>query len=121
MILYPEQIILDHEICLNTLDMFKEFEFNELDMALDVIKKVGPQSHYLLEKHTRDHIRDFRYSPLLRDKDAEGNLRQPREAAIDEFKRIKTTHQPEPLPDSVQKELDLILAAADREAEKLGA
>jgi trimethylamine--corrinoid protein Co-methyltransferase len=120
MILYPEQIILDHEICLNALDMFNEFEFNELDMALDVIKKVGPQSHYLLEKHTRDHIRDFRYSPLLRDKDAEGNLRQPREAAIDEFKRIYATHQPEPLPDSVLKELDLILAAADREAENLG-
>jgi trimethylamine--corrinoid protein Co-methyltransferase len=121
MILYPEQIILDHEICLNAFELLKEFEFNELDMALDVIKNVGPQSHYLLEKHTRDHIRDFRYSPLLRKKDKEGNLRQPREVSIDEFQRIYATHQPEPLPDNVQKELDHILTAADQEAEKLGA
>jgi trimethylamine--corrinoid protein Co-methyltransferase len=121
MILYPEQIILDHEICLTAFELLKEFEFNELDMALDVIKKVGPQSHYLLEKHTREHIRDFRYSPLLRKKDQEGNLRQPREVAIDEFKQIYATHQPEPLPESVQIELDHILAAADRESEKLGA
>ena len=121
MILYPEQIILDHEICLIAFELFKEFEFNEIDMALDVIKNVGPQSHYLLEKHTRDHIRDFRYSPLLRNKNKEGDLRKPREAAIDEFKEIYATHKPEPLPDSVQKELDQILAAADREAENLGA
>ena len=47
--------------------------------------------------------------------------RQPREVAIDEFKQIYATHQPEPLPESVQMELDHILAAADREAEKLGA
>ena len=121
MILYPEQIILDHEICLIAFELFKEFEFNEIDMALDVIKNVGSQSHYLLEKHTRDHIRDFRYSPLLRNKNKEGDLRKPREAAIDEFKEIYAKHKPEPLPDSVQKELDQILAAADREAENLGA
>jgi trimethylamine--corrinoid protein Co-methyltransferase len=89
-------------------------------MALDVIAKVGPGGHYLREKHTREHIRDFRYSPLFRSRNDLGNLRPPRDVALDEFKEIFATHQPEPLSDNVLKELDQILAAADRTAENLG-
>lgn len=120
MVLYPEQIILDHELCLYMHNTFNEFEFNEVDMALDVIKEVGPGGHYLLEKHTRQHIRDFRYSPLFRQKDEAGNLRPPPELAREEFMRINNNHRPEPLPESAQKELDRILESADREAENLG-
>jgi len=121
MVLYPEQIILEHETCLHAFEIFKKFEFNEQEMALDLIKKVGPRGHFLREKHTRDHIRDFRYSPLLRVVDEFGNPRQPRDLALEEFKRIYATHQPEPLPVHVQMELDRIITAADREAEKIGA
>jgi trimethylamine--corrinoid protein Co-methyltransferase len=120
MILYPEQVILDHELCLSVHRSFNEFIFNEVDMALDVIKHVGPRGHYLLEKHTREHIRDFRYSPLFRQQDDQGSFRSPREMAVEEFKRIHATHQPQPLPKSVQKELDRILETADREAERSG-
>jgi len=120
MILYPEQIILELEMCQYAYDMFELFEFNISNMALDVIKKVGPRGHYLREKHTRQHIRDFRYSPLFRQKDEEGNSRPPQEAALDEFKQIYQNHQPEPLPDDDLRELDQILAAAERTAENLG-
>jgi trimethylamine--corrinoid protein Co-methyltransferase len=121
MILYPEQLILEHETCLSVYELFEKFGFNELDMALDLIKKVGPRGHYLREKHTRAHIRDFRYSPLLRKKDDQGNPQQPRDAGLEEFKRIFANHQPEPLPETILKELDRILGAADKEAERLGA
>jgi trimethylamine--corrinoid protein Co-methyltransferase len=120
MILYPEQIILEHETCLHALDIFKTYEFNEEDMALDVIAKVGPGGHYLREKHTRAHIRDFRYSPFLWAKDEQGKPRMPRDVALEEFNKINETHQPEPLPDHVLKELDQILAAADQTAKELG-
>lgn len=120
MILYPEQIILEHETCLHAYDVFEKYEFNELDMVLDVIKKVGPRGHYLREKHTRTHIRDFRYSPLLRKVDEHGNPRLPRDVALEEFKKIYAAHHPVPLPDRVQGELERILAAADKEANKLG-
>ena len=121
MILYPEQIILEHETCLHAYEVFEEYEFNKLDMSLDVINKVGPRGHYLREKHTRAHIRDFRYSRLLRKVDEHGDPRPPRDVALEEFKKIYATHRPEPLPDRVLGELDRIVAAADREAEKLGA
>jgi trimethylamine--corrinoid protein Co-methyltransferase len=120
MILYPEQVILEHETCLRAYEVFDGFEFNEIDMALDVIGKVGPRGHYLREKHTRQHIRDFRYSPLLRKVDASGKRRLPQEIALEEFNKLYATHQPEPLPDKVLAELDQITAAADREAENLG-
>ena len=121
MILYPEQIILDSEMALNLYDTYKEFEFKDLDESLDVIKSVGPRGHFLREKHTRTHIRDFHYSPIFRQQDENGNLRQPRDVAIDEFKKIFDTHHPEPLPEDKSKELEKILASADKTAEGLEA
>ncbi len=120
MILYPEQIIFDAEIATNVYDIFKEFEFKDFDISLDVIKAVGPRGHYLRQKHTRKHVRDFHYSPIFHQLDAEGNLREPREIAIEEFKKIYDSHQPELLPDPVLKELDQILVAADKTEKTLG-
>lgn len=120
MVLNPEQIILDAEIAMNVYETYKPFEFKDLDISLEVIKAVGPRGHYLRQKHTRSHMRDFHYSPIFRHQDAEGKEREPREMAIEGFKKIYETHHPKPLPDSVLKELDQILAAADRTAKTLG-
>ena len=73
MILYPEHMILQHEACQYAYDLLHGFKFDEADMALDVIADVGPRSHFLRQKHTRKHIRDFRL-PLLR---ARGRRWQP--------------------------------------------
>ena len=119
MILYPEQIILDSAIAMDVYNTYKEFEFKDFEINLDVIKNVGPGGHYLREKHTRTHIRDFHYSPILRQLDANGKLRQPRDVAFDEFRKIYDTHNPEPLADNVLKEMDRILAVADQTAKDL--
>ncbi len=95
-------------------------EIKDLDSTLDVIKEVGPQGHYMRQKHTRTHIRDFHYSPFFDQHDQEGNLREPREIALEQFKELEKPHPPEPLPESSLKELDKILAAADKKASELG-
>ena len=120
MILYPEQIILDSALAMDVYGTYKEFEFKDFEISLDVIKSVGPRGHYLREKHTRKHIRNFHYSPILRQLDASGNLREPREVAFEEFMKIYDTYHPEPLPDNKLKEMDKILAAADKTAKELG-
>ncbi len=120
MILYPEQIILDAEIAMNVYGTYKEFEFKDLDVSLDMIKAVGPRGHYLRQKHTRKHIRDFHYSPIFHQQGADGKLLEPRDLAIEGFRKIYDTHQPEPLPENVLKELDQILAVADQTAKTLG-
>jgi trimethylamine--corrinoid protein Co-methyltransferase len=120
MILYPEQVILEHEVCLYAYEVLGGFHFDEADMALDVIADVGPGSHFLRQRHTRKRIRDFRLSRLQRQPGPDGESRGLREVAQEEFKRISDTHHPEPLPREVLGELDRILAAAEREAEGLG-
>jgi trimethylamine--corrinoid protein Co-methyltransferase len=119
MLLYPEQVILDHEICLSAHNQLHGFEFDQTDLALDVIKNVGPGSHYLRQKHTRRHIRDFRLSPITQKKNSSGAQLDPRQAALDEFKRIDETHKPEPLPVEILNELDRIIASAEGEVERL--
>ena len=119
MLLYPEQIILDHEICLEVYKLFQEIEFDESDLALDVIKSVGPGSHFLRQKHTRKHIRDFFLSPVTNEIYLSDQRRPSREVALEEFNRINETHHPEPLPEEKLKELKRILAAADKEAARL--
>jgi len=119
MILRHEFMILQHEMCRYTYDLLYGFEFDAADMALDVIAKVGPRGHFLSQKHTRKHIRDFRLTSLEYE-DADGNPRDAQEVALEKFKHLNETHHPEPLPDEVLAELDRILAAAEREVEGIG-
>ena len=100
-------------------DSSSPIELKEEDLALDVIKSVGPGSHFLREKHTRKHIRDFTLGPLTGEIYLGDERRPSREVALEEFNKINETHHPEPLPDDKLKELEKILAAADQEAEKL--
>ena len=94
---------------------------DSLDIAieLDVIKDVGPQGHFLRQKHTRTHMRDFHYSNFFNQFDHEANLRHPREIALENFKELEKSHHPVPLPESTLKELDKILAAAEKVASDL--
>jgi trimethylamine:corrinoid methyltransferase-like protein len=119
MLQIPENLILDHEICMEVYTYYQEFDFEAHDLALDVIKEVGPKNHFLRQKHTRKHIRDFRLSKVLRKQGPDGNRLPPEIAAFEEFKRLDANHQPEPLPDESITELERIMAAADREAERL--
>lgn len=119
MLLYPEQIILDHMICMDVYEAFQEVEFDEADLALDVIKAVGPGSHFLRQKHTRKHIRDFVIDPISNEIYMSESPRPAREIALEEFNRLNASHHPEPLPEEKLTELERILTAAEREAEKL--
>jgi trimethylamine--corrinoid protein Co-methyltransferase len=117
--LYPEEVILDHEGCLYVYEMLHEKRFDQIDPALEVIREVGPRGHFLAQRHTRNNLPRFRLSPLFRGKTPDGKLRDPRQIAVEEFKHIAATHNPRPLPDDVLMELDRILAAAEREAQKI--
>jgi trimethylamine--corrinoid protein Co-methyltransferase len=117
--LYPEEIILDHEACLYVYDMLHEKRFDQIDPALEVIREVGPRGHFLAQRHTRNNLPRFRLSPLFRGKTPDGKPGDPRQIALEEFKHIAATHHPRPLPEDVLMELDRILAAAEREAQKI--
>jgi len=118
MLLTPEQIILDHEICMDVYETFKEVEFDGDDLAMDVIRSVGPGGHFLREKHTRKHIRNYIPGPLSDEIYTNLTPRPSREIAREEFDRINENHHPEPLPEDKLAELDRILSVAERAADK---
>lgn len=118
MIFYPEQLILDHEICLLSKELMKGLDFNRYDLALDVIKRVGPRQNFLTEEHTLEHLRDFQLSPLLNKKGKDGSNLNPAELALKEFIRIEKNHRPKPLPDEILKELERIVLSAEKEANR---
>jgi trimethylamine:corrinoid methyltransferase-like protein len=117
--LYPEEIILDHDILHYVFERLNNKGFDGIDEALDLIKTVGPRNHYLREKHTRDNIRNFRVSPLFMQRAEDGSIRNPREVALEKFKEIEVNHNPQPLPDEVLLELDKIIKSAEQDAEKI--
>jgi len=84
-------------------------------LALDVARSIGPGGDYLAEMHTATHCRTelwntkyFRASLLSRaegDSDSERDLIYEIDAGLRE---IMANHKPEPLSDSIQREINVI-------------
>jgi trimethylamine--corrinoid protein Co-methyltransferase len=114
-LLYPEEILLDSDIYHRV-----RFEAAGLDtspeaLALDTIKKVGPRGQYLRQRHTRDNLRRRVFSDLTAQPTPADGLRDPVAVACEKADWILANHHPEPLADTLQKELTRILNQADHE------
>jgi trimethylamine--corrinoid protein Co-methyltransferase len=88
-------------------------------LALDVIKKVGPNGTYLAEKHTRRHMGDI-WRPGVWDRTPDEawlatGRRGALENAEERAREILRSHTPDPLPDEVSAKLRRLVAAADLE------
>lgn len=96
-----EQLLLDCE----TYDMLRAttqgFAITDETLALDVIDAVGPQSHYLASKHTRQHMRQVWQPTVLERTPWDEWVKKGRPTALDQARErarhILATHQPEPL------------------------
>lgn len=130
-ILHPDKVIRDCEALRHAAAMVGAGTFDEADLALDVIRAVGPRGHFMGQRHTREHLRDHRLPLWLQHAGREAaaemrrgggeaaGLEPARAAAIAEYRRLEREHHPEPLSPDVQRELDAIVGAADREAQRL--
>jgi trimethylamine--corrinoid protein Co-methyltransferase len=94
-------------------------EVSDETLALDVIRKVGPNGTYLAEKHTRAHMGEI-WRPGVWDRtpyDAwlAAGKKGALEHAEERAREILRTHAPDPLPDDVLAELRRLVEVADRE------
>ena len=112
--LVPEQIIFDDEIYHTHRILAQGIDTSTDKLALDVIKNVKPGGHFLAQKHTRRTIRDIWLPKLTHPAPTMTDQHSPdiRARARTTFKRILTEHQPEPLSDDIQAELQNIMKAA---------
>jgi len=117
-LLYPEAIILDDDLYHQARYSLLDMEVNPETLALDVINTVKPGGHFLGQKHTRKHMRTAMVRGVIHQLDEMGKYRQLEEYAREKTKWILDNHHPDPPPENVQKEIDRILAAADKELKR---
>jgi trimethylamine--corrinoid protein Co-methyltransferase len=94
-------------------------EIDDETLALDVIKRVGPNGTYRSEKHTRRHSSEI-WRPGVWDRtpyDAwrKDGRRGALQNAEERAREILRTHAPEPLTADVRAELRRLVAAAETE------
>ncbi len=114
-LLYPEAVILDTDIYHRVRIDVAGLELSPEELALDIIKSVGPRGHFLRQKHTRTHLRKREFSDLVAQPATGGGYRDPIEVAREKVRWILENHVPEPLEDGQRAELKRILKAAERE------
>jgi trimethylamine--corrinoid protein Co-methyltransferase len=95
-----------------------DLEVNEDTLAMEAIHAVGPGGHFLAQKHTRKHVRDYFVRCLTQQIGPDGKFLDARQAARQKLDWILENHHPEPLEKEKQAELTRILAAADQELNK---
>jgi len=116
-LLLPEQIIFDDEIYHTHRILAEGIDTSAESLALDVIAAIGPRGHFLAQHHTRRHLRNVWIPALTHPRSPLGvgpalDIRRRARAELD---RILAEHEPEPLDEAVQAELQTILDVAERE------
>ena len=114
-LLYPEALVLDSDIYHRVRIEAAGLDLSVEQLALDVIKEVGPRGHFLRNRHTREHLRKLEFSELTGQPDDNGGLREPTGVAREKVEWIIANHLPAPLEEAKQDELKKILAAAEGE------
>lgn len=103
-------LVLDDELCGLALRLGRGIDVNEETIALDLIKQVGWQGHYLAELHTAEHYRREHFLPKLLRRDSrevwEGKgSKTALDLARERVRDLLAKHQPRELDPAVEKEL----------------
>jgi trimethylamine--corrinoid protein Co-methyltransferase len=93
-------------------------EVNEDTLAVEVINNVGPNGHYLREKHTRSYYKTEFWYPNLCDRrnyeEWEMMGSQPmRERVVSRVQDILATHEPAPIKPETERVIQEVLEAAE--------
>ncbi len=112
-LLYPEALVLDTDIYHRVRIDAAGIDTSREELALDVIKAVGPRGHFLAHRHTRDRIGKLRLSDLTVPLGVGDSYRDPIERGRERTEWILENHHPQPLEEAQQSELKRILQVAD--------
>jgi len=112
-----EKAVIDNEIAAHVSRILNGITVNDETLAVDVIREVGPEGHYLSHRHTLKHFTSEHPMPKISDrkpidqwlKDHDQDIRSK---AREEAKKILLTHHPEPLDRGIERQLDEIIETA---------
>jgi trimethylamine--corrinoid protein Co-methyltransferase len=114
------QLVIDDEIIDFVKRILRGMRVDEKSCAYDVIERVGIGGMFLTDDHTLNLWRDEFWIPQLCDRSLwepwrEAGRKTMLDRAIDRQEKILSTHTLEWLDEHSQRELDVIVAAAERE------
>jgi len=115
-LLYPESILLDTDIYHRVRIEAAGLDTSPAELAVDVLREIGPRGHVLKHRHTRINMRRRLFSDLTCQPAQGGGYRDPIEVAREKVDWILQNHHPQPLDPSQQRELQHILTTADQES-----
>ena len=117
----PAQIVIDNEVCAMIGKVLEGIKVDDERLALDLIHEVGPvPGNFLGKEHTRVHWRDEYLIPKVSVREGfdawrAGGSKGAVERASEIAREIMESHEAPRLPPEVDRELDRILAAVERE------
>jgi trimethylamine--corrinoid protein Co-methyltransferase len=115
----PAQLVIDDELVRIARRWERGVAADDEHLALEAIERVGPGGQYLDDDHTLEHLRSGELmGPGLfasggRETWLAAGAKSLEARAREKARSILATHEVEPLPAEVGRELDRILALAD--------
>jgi len=113
------QLVLDNEFARMIKQTVRGFRVDKENLAVDVIKSVGPRKDFLAQDHTLKHMRTHSRPELI---DRSGMETWQASGSTDSYQRalektrdILQTHKPKPLPDKVLAEMRSIITETEAE------
>ena len=105
-----EQLLIDHEIMGNWKIQVLAQDTSPESLAVEVLREVGPGGHFLAQRHTAQHMREFGSYRFVASNaetiDAAARREAPaRQRARDEARRLIQSHDVEPLPEALESAL----------------
>ena len=102
----PELVVLADEIIEGIKHYTQGVQVNTEELALDVIKEVGPGGHYLTNMHTLSNFKKVWYPSLFSRDMQNSNESQVKGKVKAKIKRIMNDHQVPQLEESILRELE---------------
>lgn len=113
-----EQMMKDCEIFGIIRKMMDGIIVNDVTLALDVIKDIGPAGHFLTHEHTVKRMRELWVSGLF-DRRPYAEWEQKGDGASDwareKARNILATHQPEPLDPKLETEIQKVIRSVEND------
>jgi trimethylamine--corrinoid protein Co-methyltransferase len=115
-----EMAYICNEIAGMVKRILRGIEVNDETLAIEAIKSVGPEGHFLSHPHTLKHLEEEIYMPTLFDRLSEvkwvkTGRKDVRTIARERVKSILAEHQPEPLAPEVQEKIREIVKEAEKQ------
>jgi trimethylamine--corrinoid protein Co-methyltransferase len=114
-----EGLLLDAEIIEGIYRVLRGVEVQELTLAGEVIRTVGPGGHFLKQRHTMQFLQAEHFLPLLanrqtRERWEQGGSRSMADQAHSRVQQLLEEHKADALPPAMEAELQRIVSEVEK-------